>query len=36
MVNEHLLLIGLLAWLFRFGTEPKCVHWCLLVEWCDT
>jgi len=22
---------GLLAWLFRLGTEPRCVHWCLLV-----
>jgi len=25
-------LIRLLAWLFRFGTEPRRVHWCLLVE----
>jgi len=22
---------GLLAWLFRLGTEPRRVHWCLLV-----
>jgi len=25
------LLKGLLAWLFSLGTEPRCMHWCLLV-----
>jgi len=29
-------LIGLLAWLFRLCTEPRRMHWCLLVWWCDT
>jgi len=27
--------IGLLAWLFRLDTEPRCVHWCLLILWYD-
>jgi len=26
----HPSLNGLLAWLFRLGTEPRRVHWCLL------
>jgi len=32
----HSSLKQLLAWLFRLGTKPKRVHWCLLVWWCDT
>jgi len=30
------LAIKALAWLFKLGTEPRRVHWCLLVRWCDT
>jgi len=27
---------GLLDWLLQLGIEPRCVHWCSLVGWCNT
>jgi len=32
----HPMLIALLTWLFGLGNEPRLVHWCLLVRWCET
>jgi len=34
-MEAHVSLKRLLAWLLRLGTEPRLVHWCLLIWWCD-